>query len=257
MDFENPTQPQTQPQYDARRLGTSSIYSKQDEADIIAVLHPSSPAAYVAVKLTADASPQHIHQNYHQSAVTDIEEEELEDADSNKAGARDIALRLSSKVYDIRLGFVFGRNVHKSDILLVKDERKGNRAIQDKNHAISNKHFRIFLNRHGILMLEDTSTNGTIVDKKVLHGPKSLQQDHDQQPQITLHTGVVVELPTVGSGESIRFIVSIPDRYNAQSKYKENLIGYLACIEQAERKAAALAEAEANQRNPPSNVPVS
>ena len=253
------TQPTTQPQYDARRLGTSSNLSKQDEGDIIAILHPTSPGAHVAVKLTAEASPQHIWQNHNKSHIVESGESQLEDpyqtTENAQENARDIALRFSSRVNDIRLGFVFGRNVHKSDIILVREEHKENRAQKKaKNHAISNKHFRIYINRNGILMLEDMSTNGTIVDNIVLHGPKVSGQSDNSR--MTLHSGVMVELPTTGTGESIRFIVAIPPRYFPESGYNENLFGYLACVDQAERKAAAVAEATAGKKDVP-NVPVS
>ena len=250
---ETATQPNTQHHLDNRCLGMSKL-SKQDEADIIAILHPASPAAHVAVNLTAQAAPQHIQQNHDDSVVA-----EMEDIDSEVPTVpRDLALRLSSRVNDLRMGFVFGRNVHKSDILLVREDRKESRLNdQNKAQAISNKHFRIFINRHGILMLEDTSTNGTIVDSVVLHGPKSQDQAPSAQPMITLHSGAMIMIPTPGADDPIRFIVTIPTRYFGDLKYNENLVAYLHAIAQADRKAAAEAEAEYRHKDIPPNVPVS
>lgn len=254
---ETATQPTTQPQLDGRCLGMSRL-SKQDEGDIVAILHPTSPAAHIAVNLTAQISPQHIHQNHDDSFVAEGGDIDSEEALTPR-NAQDIALRLSSRVNDIRLGFVFGRNVHKSDILLVREERKEDRGEDHNNtiHAISNKHFRIFINRNGILMLEDTSTNGTLVDDVVLHGHRAQAQKEHSQPRITLHPGAMIQIRTPGSEDSIRFIVGIPTRYYGDSKYNENLYGYLACVGQAERKAAAVAEAGVRNKDVPSNMPVS
>ena len=246
------TQAATQPHDDVRRAGRSGSLSTQEEADIIAILHPTSPAAHVAISLTGEACPQHILQNQDKLFVAPTDGADIGDSPSNKEHLQDIALRFSSRVNDIRLGFVFGRNIHHSDILLVRDERMEARArTQKQQHAVSNKHFRIFLNRFGILMLEDTSTNGTIVDNHVLRGPKALDQTHNPQPRMTLHMGNVIEIPTTGNGESIRFIVTVPQHYHDGQKYDENLRAYIACVDQAERKAAAIAQAEAERKIPP------
>ena len=253
------TQPTTQPQFDDRRLGASGQLSKQDEADIIAILHPASPAAHVAVNLTAESSPQHILQNSSQTHIPgDDDDIDLEPTSMSKDNAQDIALRFSSRVNHFNMGFVFGRNVQSSDVLLVRQERKEVAALYGgKNHSISNKHFRIFVNKNGMLMLEDTSTNGTIVDGVVLNGPKAAEQSGNLQPQRMLCQGAIIELPVSRSGESIRFVVNIPSRDFGDSKYNENLNGYLAFLDQAERKAAAVAAAQAGKKHVPSNVPVS
>ncbi len=38
----------------------------------------------------------------------------------------------------------------------------------DPYRRLSNIHFRIYLNQYGVLMLEDQSTNGTVVDDNLL-----------------------------------------------------------------------------------------
>ena len=138
------TQESTQPCTDPRRMGYgNSGLHEQDVSDIICILHPNSPAAHQAVAATAEMAPQHILQRH-----------ELEYEDDDKP-ALDVALRISSQVHDLALGFCFGRNRARCDVLLAPD---------DNSKRISNMHFRIYVTGHWILMLQDTSTNGTIVD---------------------------------------------------------------------------------------------
>lgn len=233
---EEPTQPNTQPYHDPRRHGTNSMLCEQDETDIIAALHPASPSAHLAVSLTAEAAAQHILQNHPLSHIPEEgDSRELSELSDVHGSARDIALRFSSKVHDIRLGFYFGRNPSNSDIILGGPPHK----------TISSRQFRIFLNHHGILMLEDTSTNGTIVDGMVLRGNRSTDHSGKSQPKMTLHQGAMIEIPTTTkeNGELIRFVVNIPQRDNGQTRYNQNLNGYLQCVFQAERRAAALEKA--------------
>lgn len=237
MDDES-TQPNTQPYHDPRRHGTNSVLCEQDETDIIAILHPTSPSAHRAVSLTAEAASQHILQNHALSQIREEEDDELTHLPEVEGSARDIALRFSSKVNDLRNGFYFGRNPSNSDIILGGKPHK----------AISSRQFRIFLNHYGILMLEDTSTNGTIVDGIVLRGDRGIDHAGNSQPRMTLHQGAMIEVPTASSnhGETIRFVVNIPSRDMGQTRYNQNLTGYLQCINQAERRAAALEKAGAN-----------
>lgn len=258
---EEPTQPSTQPFLDPRRRGITSSLNDQDESDIICVLYPTSLPAHEAVKLTAEAAPQHIYQNHgmshiveednnvnyeematrsDQSADSDVENSQLpnpakgKDDSGGLDAARDIALRFSSKVHNLCLGFVFGRNPKVCDLLLCGVDNK----------QVSNKHFRIFVNSNGVLMLEDTSTNGTIVDGILLQGSKSKTAHSDAQPRRTLTDGEIIELPTITrtNGKSVRFHVRMFSRNTYQAKYNQNLATYLACVEQAERQAVANAD---------------
>ena len=208
------------------------MLSEDDEADIIAILHPSSVSAHTCVSLTAAAAPQHILQNHNQSQIQEssISDDEDSSRSSKSAQTQDIALRFSSRVYNLCSGFYFGRTPMRSDILLCGRDNK----------SVSSRHFRIFINKNGILMLEDTSINGTVVDRMVIHGGKGHLQRGAQQPMITLHHGAIIEMPTItsGNGESVRFIVAIPSRDGARSRYRQNLFAYLACIAQEERRAA-------------------
>ena len=260
--MEEATQPSTQPFLDPRRLGTNSSLQDQDDADIICILLPTSPAAHTAIQLTADAAPQHILQNH---AMSHIEEESAGDVeqttsnassqgsesealqnDDDKPGsektvgtdpARDIALRFSSKVQSLTLGFVFGRNPHLCDLLLGDSK--------DKN--LSNRHFRIFMNMHGSLMLEDTSTNGTVVENVVLKSDRHRVPQSTGQQRHTLTNLSTIEI--VGNA-SIRFTVRMPNRDHVQDKYNQNLVAYLACLQQAERQQAVVAQAAVDGKAP-------
>ena len=260
---EEATQQATQPFFDPRRRGITNSGREQDDSDIICVLYPTSPAATEAVKLTAEAASQHIKNNHTMSRIdeegdtivsddSDSHEDRSADSDaentqphdparnghrsSSPVRARDIALRFSSKVHNLCLGFVFGRNPKVSDLLLSGTD----------NMQVSNKHFRIFINNHGVLMLEDTSTNGTIVDDVLLQGSKSKTRARHAQPRRTLSHGSIIELPTITrtNGDSVRFNIYMPSRDSNQTRYNQNLATYLALIEQTERQAintAALA----------------
>ena len=156
---------------------------------------------------------------------------------SGEGPARDLALRFSSRVHNLCLGFTFGRNYRLCDLLLG----------DINNKKFSNRHFRIFIQSNGSLMLEDTSTNGTIVDGTVLRGAKSNAPVGLRQPMHTLHHGFIIELPTISSKneETLRFVVRIPPRDDYEDRYKQNLGTYLACIAQAERQQAVMRHAAA------------
>ena len=244
------TQPATQPV--ARKEGFNSMLSMQDESDIICILLPTSPAAHEAVELTANAAPQHILQNHSISHLykapnedTHIEPESRADDDSEDVNGptKDIALRFSSKVHNLGLGFTFGRNPAICDLLLSNND----------TYMISNRHFRIFMMTNGSLMIEDTSTNGTIIDDVVLHGPRGNSSDPNRESQHTLCSGDFIELPLRGKqhGQSIRFAVKIPLRSElGLKKYDQNCYAYIKCVEQAERQHGFLADAMRNGTAP-------
>ncbi len=259
------TQPATQPV--ARKEGFNSMLSMQDESDIICILLPTSPAAHEAVELTANAAPQHILQNHGMSHLyeapdedTYMETESRADDDSDdvedlntqlhdstqskwNGPTKDIALRFSSKVHNLGLGFTFGRNPAICDLLLSKND----------TYMISNRHFRIFMKNNGSLMIEDTSVNGTLIDDIVLHGLKANPPDPNHEAQHTLCNGEFIELPLRGKqhGQSIRFSVKIPIRSElGLEKYNQNCYAYIKCVEQAERQHGFLAEAIRNGNAP-------
>lgn len=211
------TQPSTQPYKDPRREGhNNSGLLDQDVADIICILHPSSMPAHTAVTTTARYRTQHILQR----------EQLIHEPGGNisSISSSDIALRFSSEVKDLAQGFCFGRNATRSDILLSPD---------DGEKKISNMHFRIYLNLEGILMLEDTSTNGTIVDDKLIRKDRK----HGAPTTQMLLPGSIIHVMADGTTAGIKFIVRLPSRDAFESQYMRNFVQYLNRIRQVNREA--------------------
>lgn len=181
-----------------------------DVSDLICILHPNSMAAHEAVAATAAVAPQHI-----------LQRDELENGYSDTS-ALDIALRMSSDVRDLGLGFTFGRSKARCDVLLADDNAK----------RISNMHFRIYLTGDGIIMLEDTSTNGTLVDNYRLQ--KRLK---DNSRMLT--SGSVIEVVNGNqASEEVKFVVRVPSREGFAMQHTENLMKYLERIQKYEEGAA-------------------
>ncbi len=130
-------------------------------------------------------------------------------------GEHHIALRFSSQVKDPVAGFTFGRSVGLCDICL----------HNDPNRRLSKIHFRIYLNEWGVLMLEDMSTNGTVVDQILLKkkdGPAG-------EVKRTLESGSKIKILMHEPGRDIVFLVRIPIREGAHEEmYKRNLQNYQA-----------------------------
>ena len=263
---ETATQPATQPQD-----GTSGLkfsISEQDQTDVICILHPTSVTAHRAVDLVVRQCPQHILQNegledllYYDDAELEPagstrpdlgsqgsqENDKIEEKPTDEAGipsnysARDIALRISSRLVNPCLGFTFGRIPRKCDIPVVRAD----------NFRISASHFRIYINQGGVLMLEDTSTNGTWVDHLELNA-KSTKPNIGRRCIIT--QGNIISLPN--GDEPIRFIVGFPGRNGQNAAYAKALEEYSAYTKQLERQAALAAQAAAdgNPMPPPVRI---
>ncbi|ODH14069.1 CAMK protein kinase [Paracoccidioides brasiliensis] len=198
------TQKSTQPYADPRRMGlNNSGLDEQDIPDIICVLHPNSLSAYDAVSATARYGLQHI-----------LQRDNLEyDSGVPNSSNRDIALRFSSSVKDMSMGFCFGRNPNRCDVLLARD---------DSENKISKVHFRIFLTRDNILMLQDTSTNGTLVDDNFVQRDNKFGAPSTQM----LVSGSIIHV-TNDSIAGIKFIVRIPPRDGFERQYTQNVIRYM------------------------------
>lgn len=214
---ESQTQPLTQPCADPRRMGlNNSGVQEEDISDVVCILHPNSRAAHDAVAATAARSPQHI-----------LQRDELEYR-TMEAGELDIALRLSSDVRDPRVGFLFGRNPERCDVLLVSD---------DSAKRVSNIHFRIYLKSDGIIMLQDDSTNGTIVDDCRLRKGSS-----DSSRMLTTSSMIHVVCGH-RSPEELKFIVRIPSREGFVHEYAQKLIHY---FERVQNRTTEKTHAKAN-----------
>ena len=266
---ETATQPATQPHEGATRPFS---VREQDKTDVICILHPASRPAYRAVELVVRQCPQHILQNEGLEYLLNDDNDESEPAGStrpdlgsqgsqddkeiteesmdeagnhvnssakdeagkpSRSSAKDIALRLSSRVRNICLGFTFGRSPLRCDIPIVSGDEKS---------LISNSHFRIYVRPNGVLMVEDTSRNGTWVDDIELRA-KSSNPSIDNRRSIV--QGSVISIPD-GSNEAIRFLVGWPARYGHEVAYAKALEEYSAYIGEVERRAALAAQAEEN-----------
>ncbi|RMZ66804.1 meiosis-specific serine threonine- kinase mek1 [Pyrenophora seminiperda CCB06] len=221
------TQPATQQVLDPRRLGrNNSGLSSSDISDVLVILHPATPTAIKIVEQSARYRPEHVlfrnSLGSISASITDPEEQETfilnppteRTGPSSRAGA-DLALRLSSakRLKQKELGFVFGRNHQSSDIIFG----------QDSGRRISNQHFRIYLNFDGLLMIEDMSTNGTIVDDALL------KCKLDGWPKIRmLSSGSIICIQSTHDAEMIKFIIRIPSRTTHIERFRENLRNFIS-----------------------------
>jgi len=210
----------TQNFFDLRRTGLDiSDLGIVDVSDIICILHPCSPVAFEAASRTADSSPQHVLYNgskgHSDGQTGDPRERQtflLPGEGRNEAV--DFALRFSSQTISPALGFIFGRHPSKCDCVI---------AIQN-DRFISNVHFRIYLNPSGVLMLEDISTNGTIVDDQLLLGRS---KESDMPKTRMLKTGSVIQILAVGQQSHFKLIVRIPSRNGHEADYEEKFNAYM------------------------------
>ncbi|KIW38423.1 uncharacterized protein PV06_09387 [Exophiala oligosperma] len=215
MASSQPTQ-LTQPVEDPRRLGKNlSNVSEGDAVDVICLLHPTSPAAFHAVKANLVHGRQHILQN---EDLEDYTEDDIIFSSQYNA-PRDIALRISSQVKNPRDGFRFGRSSTANDILLTPFEN---------DVLVSKTHFKIFVNSQGSLMLQDMSTNGTIVDDVHIKVKDRRGKIPAPPATIVLGNGSIISLFSGRDREEIKLMVRIPSRGESEDLYEKNLRAYLA-----------------------------
>jgi serine/threonine protein kinase len=242
------TQPSTQQMLDPRRMGrNNSGIRETDISDVICILHPASPAAFRVVATTAERAPQHILQNdglltFEEGDLNALDEQETFLLRSEAATrAQDLALRFSSRTIRPVFGFCFGRNVKQCDVVFNVDTVK----------RVSNLHFRIYINRVGVLMLEDVSTNGTLVDGVHLKGRVSGKQPATRM----LAGGSILEVPSSKPEESIKFIVRIPSRDRHEPEYRRRFEEYMNRITQIEEDLQRQQWQQAAKRNPGQTAP--
>lgn len=209
---ESDTQP-TQPYTDPRRLGFhGSGISEDDAANVICILHPSSPAAHDAVAATMEHDPNHVIPNA--DLLAEDDESLFDPAARPQHSSREIALRISSQVKESDMGFIFGRNPDRCDILLTKDRI---------DTMISNRHFRIYVTKDGVLMLQDVSTNGTLVDESHLIWKQ--RKEADATSRMLQNGSVICILGNVD--KEVKFLVRVPNRGDYQDAYNANLARYI------------------------------
>ncbi|PFH55363.1 hypothetical protein XA68_18482 [Ophiocordyceps unilateralis] len=207
MDGEEQTQTQpTQNVLDPRRIGKqNSGFSDEDISDIVCVLYPHSQAAREEVhRLACEHSPHVVGKGATDHVEPDYDVEDHASRFETKPasiGDHAIVLRLSAHVKNPAAGFAFGRNPGRCDIVFVDDPMK----------RISNVHFCIYVNPYGNVMIEDTSTNGTSVDRQLLIGrPKNTNA-----PVVStrvLSSGCDIMIPVHKEDRDLLFRVRIPRR---------------------------------------------
>ena len=220
MDGSQPTQPTqqaTQPYADPRRQArTLSEMSENDAADIICVLHANSPMAARAVRATMLSTPEHILQNDDLDGVT---EDDLAIYPELEKRTREIALRMDSTVKLPREGFRFGRNPQNCDILLTENPR---------DRLVSNVHFKIYVHEQGSLMIQDCSTNGTIVDDEILKSKDKGGRPLAKPGKRVLRNGAIITVLVGPDRQEIKLMVRVPNRVDYEGLYEEKLRRYLA-----------------------------
>ncbi|KAK8089098.1 hypothetical protein PG997_004059 [Apiospora hydei] len=216
------TQQATQTALDPRRLGKqNSGFSDEDISDIVCLLYPNSENASREIQRIADApefSP-HITGRYAADAIdSDLYKEDGARQFGRTRGLGDhaIVLKLSSAVKSPHLGFTFGRNQTRCDICFTHDPHR----------RLSNIHFRIYINKYGVVLLEDQSTNGTIVDDVLLK--KKNAEDGTGAVRRTLDSGSTVKIFMHQNNDDLQFIVRVPRRDDhLEEKFQKNLHNYL------------------------------
>ncbi|KAK8243882.1 hypothetical protein HDK90DRAFT_136662 [Phyllosticta capitalensis] len=235
------TQPLTQPLLDPRRLGQDTFGLDDDEvSDVFCILTPAAPAAYYIVKYNAEHSPQHILQTSVARGAIPIEpSQSVEEADTfvvdSSGCVCDLALRFSSELKQTHQQFLFGRSLEKCDIVF--------QTGPEVSKRVSNTHFRIYINEWGVLMLEDLSTNGTMVDDKLL----KCKSRHRSSPVTTmLNSGSIISILSPKNDEVIRFHVKIPAKDGNEERWRDHFLAYLNKVNIAKEKYFAQLEMDRN-----------
>ncbi|KAI0387251.1 hypothetical protein F5Y04DRAFT_239763 [Hypomontagnella monticulosa] len=222
-DDSQATQPATQNALDPRRFGQqNSGFSDEDISDIVCLLYPNSDSASREVQRIASSS-ECAHHTIGRYTADDIDADLYREDDAREFGRtrgigdHALVIKLSSPLKDPRLGFTFGRNRSRCDLCFLHDPGK----------RLSNIHFRIFVNEYGTVMLEDQSTNGTVVDGKLLR-KRSDPQRPGQCTKRTLESGSTVKIVMHQSPSDLVFLVRIPRRDgDHEMAYKRKLSAYL------------------------------
>ncbi|KAJ8117885.1 hypothetical protein ONZ43_g4104 [Nemania bipapillata] len=218
------TQQATQNAFDPRRVGQqNSGFSDQDVSDIICLLYPLSEPASSEFQTIA-ASPEYAHHvagRYSADAIeSDLYREDDARAFGRTRGIGDhaLVLRLSSALKDPSLGFTFGRNRERCDICFFADPGK----------RLSNIHFRIYVNEYGSVLLEDQSTNGTVVDNKLLRLRTEPNSKERPVTRRILESGSTIKIVMHENKWDLVFLARIPRREGEyEDAYMRNVESYL------------------------------
>ena len=228
----------TQQYNDERRFGQgNSGLSDEDAADIICVLYPMTMNANRAADQIYKATPQNTLET--RSDVHIREKDAAAEAAVNTFDIAaeglvpcGIALRLSADLRDPLCGFQFGRNVDRCDFPI---------GTNDPGKRVSNTHFRIYINEHCVIMIEDQSTNGTMVDRTLL---KAKEKENNMAFKHTLGSGQRIVVTGGTPKDDLAFMTWIPNRSDeAELAYQQNVTKFFmrmgALRDQARARAAA------------------
>ncbi|KAI0404939.1 Pkinase-domain-containing protein [Xylaria palmicola] len=224
MDDSQATQQATQNALDPRRIGQqNSGFSDEDISDIICLLYPITEAASREVRRIASSPEYAVHTagRYATDAINfDFYREDDARGFGRSYGIGDhaLVLRLSSDLTDPCLGFTFGRNASRCDIAFAVDPAR----------RLSNIHFRIYVNNYGSVLLEDQSTNGTIVDAKLLRKRPSSNPPGPVLVRRTIESGSTIKIVMRETASDLEFLVRIPRREGEyEDAYMRNVQEYL------------------------------
>lgn len=216
----------TQNVLDPRRLGKqNSGFSDDDIADIICLLLPYSDGARAELREMALRTSQHMV-DADEAAHPDLQAAEGLSLMPHLVGEHALVLRLSAQVKDPLQGFTFGRNATRCDVCFYNDPMR----------RLSNIHFRIYLNEYGVLMLEDASINGTVVDGTLLkarQGDRAKTGEKKLPKRRTINPGSKIQILMHEGQDDLDFIVQIPRREgDYEETYRRNLTRYMKRLQQ-------------------------
>lgn len=211
----------TQTVLDPRRIGQqNSGFSDEDVSDIVCILYPHSDSARQEVlRLVQQDSPfvigkdeaDCVEPNY------DLEDRASQfESNTHVHGNYAIILKLSAAPKNPAVGFAFGRNPGRCDIVFVNDPLR----------RVSNIHFRICVNEYGNVMIEDQSTNGTFVDGKLLLA-RTKPGFPPQPSRWVLTSGSVINIYLHDEMRDLTFRVRVPRRDgNYEQAYQQRVVEY-------------------------------
>jgi pSer/pThr/pTyr-binding forkhead associated (FHA) protein len=216
----------TQNVLDPRRLGKqNSGFSDDDIANIICLLLPYSDGARAELREMALRTSPHMV-DADEAAHPDLQAVEGQSLMPHLVGEHALVLRLSAPVKDPLQGFTFGRNNTRCDVCFHNDPMR----------RLSNIHFRIYVNEYGVLMLEDSSINGTVVDGTLLKarlGDRPKTGEKKLPKRRTINPGSKIQILMHEGQDDLDFIVQIPRREgDYEETYRRNLTRYMKRLQQ-------------------------
>ncbi|KAH7160482.1 hypothetical protein B0J13DRAFT_128129 [Dactylonectria estremocensis] len=209
-----------------------------DITSTICVLQPTSDTACLEVQRLFDKSSPHVFIKdaafdlnflFNQDSPQETDKNDgtklqppltLHDQSSSKNDSSEYAilLRLTTKPKNPTVGFTFGRHAGHCDVALVNDPLR----------RVSNMHFSIYVNEDGTAMIEDHSTNGTVVGNQFLNAkPRTRGESDPPLTKLALSSGMIIHIILRASASDMTFLVGLPKRDEAQKEvFAQNVKNY-------------------------------